>query len=130
MDDYAIINLKDVEDSAVQFGHSPDIEARFARDELGCERTGISYQRFAAGVRQPFAHRHDGDEEIYVVLSGRGRIRVGDEEVEIGPLDAIRVAPGTTRAFAAGVSEPLEILAFGQHSPDDAGEMLPPDWPE
>ena len=123
MSDYTVKNLKDVTDSAVGFGLAPDMEARFAREDLGCRATGLSYQRLAAGAQAPFAHRHGQDEEIYVVLSGRGRVRLGDEELEVGPLDAIRVAPGTTRAFMAG-SEPLEFLAFGQHTPDDV-EMVP-----
>jgi mannose-6-phosphate isomerase-like protein (cupin superfamily) len=41
------------------------------------------------------------------VLSGRGRVKVDDEIVDVGPLDAIRVAPRSTRAFEAG-DEALE----------------------
>jgi mannose-6-phosphate isomerase-like protein (cupin superfamily) len=32
-------------------------------------------------------------EEVYLVLSGAGRVKLGDEIEEIGALDAIRVAP-------------------------------------
>jgi hypothetical protein len=39
--------------------------------------------------------------------------------VEVHPLDAIRVAPDTLRAFAAG-PDGLELLAFGMHTEDDA----------
>jgi hypothetical protein len=46
-------------------------------------------------------------------------VRLDDEVVEVGPLDATRVGPRTTRAFAAG-SEPLESLAFGSHGLGDA----------
>ncbi|MEA2430170.1 MAG: hypothetical protein QOI19_643, partial [Thermoleophilaceae bacterium] len=52
MADYTIANLKgDVEDQAPQFGLSPDLEARFARQTLGLERSGLSYQRLAPGFR-------------------------------------------------------------------------------
>jgi uncharacterized cupin superfamily protein len=125
---YTVKNIKQLEDLAVKFGHSPDLEARFARDDLGCERTGISYQRLAPGVRMPFSHRHKRDEEIYVVISGTGQAKVGDEVVEVGPWDTIRVAPETVRAFAAG-PDGIELLAFGTHADDDV-ERLPPDWPD
>jgi mannose-6-phosphate isomerase-like protein (cupin superfamily) len=71
------------------------------------------------------AHRHRVAEEIYVVLSGSGRIKVDDERFELGPLDAVRVAPGSARELAAD-DDGLEVLAFGLHSPGD-GEMVS-DW--
>jgi uncharacterized cupin superfamily protein len=128
MTDYTIRNLKEIEDGAVGFGLSPALEARFARDELGCTRTGMSYQRLAPGAGMPFFHKHGRDEEIYVVLAGGGRIRLDDDEYDVRPWDAIRVAPGTVRAFAAG-PDGIEYLAFGTHAEGDA-EMLPAAWPD
>jgi uncharacterized cupin superfamily protein len=116
---YAIANLKTVEDSAVAGGFSPALEARFARVALGCEQTGISYQRLAPGERSPFFHRHGRDEEVYVVVSGSGRVRVGDDVAEVRRWDAVRVAPETVRGFAAG-PDGLEFLAFGTHTDSDA----------
>jgi mannose-6-phosphate isomerase-like protein (cupin superfamily) len=114
MTGYAIRNLKEIEDSAVKFGLSPQMESRFARKELGAETLGLSYQRLAPNMRQPFGHRHEQQEEVYVVLSGGGRVSLGDEVVEVRPWDAVRVAPETTRAFEAG-PDGLELLAFGAH---------------
>jgi uncharacterized cupin superfamily protein len=125
---YGIVNLKQVEDSAVAFGLAPDLEARFARDALGCEQTGLSYQRLAPGARATFAHRHAADEEVYVVLSGSGSVQLDEDVVAVGRWDAVRVAPETVRAFAAG-PDGLELLAFGTHRPDDV-EMLPSPWAE
>jgi quercetin dioxygenase-like cupin family protein len=127
MSDYAIRNLKELDDSAVQFGLSPDVEARFARKALEAESGGISYQRFAPGYRQGFGHRHAAQEETYVILSGGGRIKLGDDVQEIRPLDAIRVSPQTVRAFEAG-PDGLELLAFGAGESGD-GEMLEDFWP-
>jgi uncharacterized cupin superfamily protein len=119
MSTYTIKNLKQVENMAPKFGLAPDLEARFARQDLECQRTGISYQRLAPNAVGSFAHSHAQDEEIYVILSGAGRIKLDDEVLEIGPWDAIRVAPSTVRGFAAG-PEGLEMLAFGTHAEDDA----------
>ena len=126
MNAYTIRNLKEVEDMAPRFGLAPDLEARFARRDLECERTGLSYQRLAPDAKGRFGHSHDQDEEVYVVLSGSGRMRLADETVEIGPWDAIRVAPSTFRAFAAG-PDGLELLAFGTHTEDD-GATSDVDW--
>jgi mannose-6-phosphate isomerase-like protein (cupin superfamily) len=128
MDDYTLKNLRDVDDMAPKFGLAPDLEARFAREDLQCDRTGISYQRLAPDAEGSFAHTHESDEEIYVILSGSGRMRLGDDTVDVGALDAIRVAPGTVRAFAAG-SDGLELLAFGTHTEDDTS-MQEIDWSE
>src|SRR5262245_36072535 len=128
MSGYTVSNLKQLEDSAVVFGLAPDLEARFARDALGCEQTGLSYQRLAPGARSTFAHRHAADEEVYVVVAGSGSVRLDDVDVAIERWDAVRVAPDTVRAFAAG-PDGLEVLAFGTHRPDDA-EVLPAPWDE
>jgi quercetin dioxygenase-like cupin family protein len=42
-------------------------------------------------------HRHRDQEELYVLLEGRGRIRIEGEVFELGPLDALLVEPGTVR---------------------------------
>jgi mannose-6-phosphate isomerase-like protein (cupin superfamily) len=125
---YTRKNIKDVEDQAVKFELSPQMEARFARGDLEAEQTGISYQRFAPSFRQPFAHRHHADEELYVVVGGNGQMLLDGRLVDVERWDVVRVAPETVRAFAAG-SEGLEVLAFGPHTEDDV-ETLTPEWPE
>jgi quinol monooxygenase YgiN/mannose-6-phosphate isomerase-like protein (cupin superfamily) len=122
---HTIRNLADAEDLAATYGYGEMGEARFPSDDLEAEQTGLSHQRLRPGKRQMFAHRHGRAEEVYVVLSGRGRVRIEDEIVEVGPLDAIRVGPEETRAFEAG-PEGLELLAFGRRARGDA--QVVPDW--
>jgi len=123
---FTLKNLRDVEDSAQKFGIGEIQEARFAKDELGAEQTGFSHHRVKPGKRQAFGHRHDRCEEVYVVLSGSGRAKLEEEIVELDVLDAIRVAPGVTRAFQAG-PEGLELLAFGPRADGD-GELVQGWW--
>ena len=129
MSGFTLANLLDVEDSAVAFGFSPALETRFARGALETAEVGLSYQRLAPGARMPFGHRHGRQEEIYVILGGGGRAAVGDEIVELRPLDALRVSPEATRSFEAG-PEGLELLAFGGGAGgvQDA-EVVPGWWP-
>ena len=125
---YRLINLRELEDDAVAGGLSDTMEARFARDALGCERIGLSLQRIKPGVRAPFAHRHATDEEVYVVVAGGGRAVVEGEVVELRPWSALRVPASSTRSFEAS-DEGLEFLAFGTHTENDRGEFVDPGWP-
>ncbi len=122
---YTLKNLTNLPDVASQSGLDDIQEARFAKDALEAKRTGLSYHRIKAGRRQPFAHRHNEAEEVYVVIAGSGRVKLDEDVVELHPLDALRVAPEVTRAFEAG-AEGIELLAFGPRHDGD-GEMLR-DW--
>jgi uncharacterized cupin superfamily protein len=117
--DYTIKNLRDVEDMAAAQGLGEVQEARFAHGDLGAEQTGISLQRVKPGKRHAIAHRHKQAEEVYVVISGSGRIKLDDKVEEIGLLDAIRVGPSVTRGFEAG-DDGLELLAVSPRAKGDA----------
>ena len=123
---YTIRNLRDVEDMAAKHGFGDLQEARFPRTELEAEQTGVMHLILRPGKRQPFAHRHNKAEEIYVVLAGSGRIKLDDDIVDLGPLDSIRMSPGVARALEAG-PDGLEILAFGPRFEGDA-EMVQDFW--
>ena len=125
-DAFTKISLAAVDDAAPGNGFGDRWEARVARDALAAERTGVTLFRLRPGKRSPFTHRHKGAEEIYVVLSGSGRVKLDDELFDVGPLDSIRVAPATARAFEAG-GDGLEFLAFGPHHPGD-GEPVEDPW--
>ncbi len=124
---HSIKNLREVRDLAPDGGFGEIQEARFARGDLDAESTGIAYHVLRAGKRQAFAHRHEEAEEIYVVLTGSGRVKLDDEVVDVGPMDAIRIAPAVARAFEAGSDGPLEFLVFGPHHDKD-GELLKGDF--
>jgi len=122
---YTLKKLTDVEDSAPKFGFGELQEARFAKNDLEAEHTGVTHLRVKAGKRQGFAHRHENAEEVYVVLAGSGRVKLDDEIVEIEVLDAIRVAPGVIRQFEGG-PDGIELLAVGARHEGD-GEVIQ-DW--
>lgn len=130
MADYTHINLRsDVEDMAPKHGME-GIESRFARTNLELANSGLSYYRLDPDYRTPFGHTHSEQEEIYVVLSGSGRIAVGDEILEVAQWDAVRIAPGALRSMEAG-RDGAEILAVGAPNTDNKdAEMKPGWWPE
>jgi len=124
---YTKKNIRDLENSAEQFGLAPDLEARFGRKDLEARRGGFSYQRMAPGLRPGFGHRHKEQEEIYVVLAGSGRAKVDDDVIDLHTFDALRVDPDAWRGFEAG-DEGMELLVFGAGEAGDV-EMSQDFWP-
>jgi quercetin dioxygenase-like cupin family protein len=127
MSDFTILNLKDdVEDSAGAV--APGIEGRFARKHLDSEHLGVSYFRYAPNRRSTKGHRHREQEEAYVVVSGSGRIMIGDEVRDLRQWDVVRVAPTAVRAFDAG-PDGIELIAVGSDRPEGGdGEMTDVSW--
>src|ERR687897_2033975 len=112
MSDYTHLNLKEVEDQAPKFGLSPDLEFRMARVPLEMENAGVSYLRVGPNFRIPFGHTHKNQEEVYLVVSGSGRIKLGDDVRDLKQWDAVRVHKDTMRSFEAG-PEGVELIAIG-----------------
>ena len=127
MADYTKINLKDVEDQAPRFGLAPHIEARMARVPLELENFGLSYQRLAPNFRMPFGHKHKRQEEVYVVVSGNARLKLGDEVVDLQQWDAVRVPNETMRGFEAG-PDGAEVIAIGAPNTGPGDADMEQDW--
>jgi uncharacterized cupin superfamily protein len=125
-DNYKLVNLKEIEDSAQSFGLGDHLETRFARKPMGLEQFGFSYQKLQPNFRQPFGHSHNEQEEAYLVIEGGGRVKVEDEIVELRQWDAIRVPPGVTRAFESGDSG-MTVIAIGGAA-TDAGDIKQGWW--
>ena len=126
MSDYTIANLKEIDDSAGEY--APDLEAHFARKYLNSEHLGVSYFRYGPGFRSPTGHSHREQEEVYVVLSGSGRIKLNDEIVELRQWDVVRVAPKIVRARSEGGPDGLELIAVGADRPEGGDGVTATDW--
>jgi mannose-6-phosphate isomerase-like protein (cupin superfamily) len=55
-------------------------------------------------------HYHRTTEEIYFFTHGSGRMRLGDEEREVGPGDTVVITPGTRHKVWNSGDEPLRLL--------------------
>jgi quercetin dioxygenase-like cupin family protein len=64
--------------------------------QLGARSLRVRLWRLEPG-RASTRHRHRDQEELYMVLEGSGRMRVGDELLTLGRLDAVLVEPGAVR---------------------------------
>lgn len=55
-------------------------------------------------------HLHRRSEEVYSFISGRGRMRLGEQESEVGPGDTVVIPPGTPHRLRAAADGPLVLL--------------------
>jgi len=69
--------------------------------ELGLTGSEISFNYAPAGTFAPFVHSHKLNEEVYIILSGKGMFMVDGEEFLIQEGNVIRVAPESERAIKA-----------------------------
>ncbi len=92
----------------------PGIRFRSAGRALGVTAWGMNVLELEPGCTAYPEHDHasDGQEEVYVVLSGSATLKAGGETrtVEAGTL--IRVGPHEKRHFVAG-PQGLTLLALG-----------------
>ena len=71
-------------------------------------------------------HRHTRQDELYFVLEGRGRVRVGDELITLEPLSAIYVEADTVRqVFNDTDADALWLVVGAPPEPANTLEMAP-----
>jgi uncharacterized cupin superfamily protein len=114
------VHLDDLVAADVQ--HDVDAQARgvmrFLSWPTGLVRQLVSWSQVDPGSHSTAYHTHDRTDEWVFILSGRARVRVGDERFEVGAHDFV----GHPAGGPAHVMEPLEPLAYlmgGETDPDD-----------
>jgi uncharacterized cupin superfamily protein len=126
MSAFTLMNIMDAEDVAAARGIS-EVESRMLRKHLDSQELGVSYIRYGPGFRTSFGHNHKEQEEAYVVISGSGLAKLGEDIIELKQWDVLRVAHDVVRGFEGG-PEGLELIAVGGRRPAEGdGEMFP-DW--
>ena len=91
-----------------------DSEERFVslRRALGVTSFGINLMLLQPG-QQGRIHRHERQEEVYLVLEGTLTLLVEDEPRELQRGELARVAPDVRRQLVNRRREPLLLLALG-----------------
>lgn len=116
----------------MRFGLAADeLELRVLRDRLGCEHIGVSYLRFGPDWPLTTGHRHPaGGEEVYVLIEGSARIKIGEDVVHMEAPAAIRVPSEEFRAIRAAGDAPAVFVVAGYPIEDPDETVLAPDfWP-
>lgn len=80
--------------------------------QLGATTLGARLWRLAPGQAST-RHRHAEQVELYFVVEGIGRARIGAETVTLEPLSAMLVPPRTVRQLFNDTSDPVLWLVVG-----------------
>ena len=75
----------------------------------GCE---LSVNNIPAGAAVPFVHSHQDNEEVYVVLEGRGELYLDGEVIPIEKGDAFKIVPAGKRAIRAAADCPIRYICI------------------
>src|SRR3954447_9195066 len=86
------------------------------RNDLGVECFGLNLLRLEPGERGRI-HRHEHQEEVYLVLEGTLTLVVEREERDLGVGELARVAPDLRRQLVNQGPERLRIIALGGANP-------------
>lgn len=85
----------------------------FLRKPLNLKSVGIGLIRFSAGRGHTCLHAHKEQEEIYIVISGKGMMEVDGEQVSLKQGDFLRISPEAKRALKASDSEEIIVICVG-----------------
>ncbi|MBA2644698.1 MAG: cupin domain-containing protein [Solirubrobacterales bacterium] len=88
------------------------------RADLGVTTFGLNLLRLRPGQGSRI-HRHEHQEEVYLVLEGVLTLQVEDETHELAEGRLVRVPPQVCRQLSNRRSEPLHVLALGGAEPHE-----------
>lgn len=81
-------------------------------DQLGLTGAEVSINNLPAGACVPFVHAHKQNEELYAVLSGKGKAIIDGETVELKAGDWVRIAPAAKRQFFAAEDSAISFICI------------------
>ena len=94
---------------------------------LGLTGAEISINSLPAGAGVPFVHSHRNNEEIYGIISGKGKVVIDGEEITLSAGDWLKIAPAAKRQFSASNDEGITFIciqtkenSLGGFTADDA----------
>jgi mannose-6-phosphate isomerase-like protein (cupin superfamily) len=100
---------------------------------LGAEQVALTWRRMPAGTggKGSYGHRHRNQEEVYLVLSGEVKAKIGDDVIALTPGMAVRVAPSAYRSIHNDGPGDAELVICSVKVDDPRGdtEATPDFWP-
>ena len=87
----------------------------------------ISINKLPAGASIPFVHAHKNNEEIYGIISGKGKAVIDGEEIPLVSGDWLKISPAAKRQFFASKDSEITYVciqvkenSLGGFTADDA----------
>jgi mannose-6-phosphate isomerase-like protein (cupin superfamily) len=110
----------------------------FLQSLLGSAGLEMSLNVVPPGKGMPFLHKHQKNDEVYVVVGGRGQFLVEGECLDVAEGSVLLIRPAAARAWRNHSDEPLYFLCiqYGAESViqggtrDGQGVEGKPIWPD
>ena len=90
-------------------GNEGRVELHEALSLTGAE---ISINKLPAGASVPFVHSHKTNEEVYGIISGKGKVIIDGEEIALNAGDWVRISPAAKRQFFAAEDEGISYVCI------------------
>ncbi len=81
-------------------------------DKLSLTGTEISINNLPAGANVPFIHSHKLNEEVYFIISGKGKVIIDGEEIHLSAGDFLRISPKAKRQFFASKDQGISYICI------------------
>ena len=126
---YTIVRADDVDDVYADDDSVPG-EFRALTDALGAEQVAITLIRVPphSDFEQGTGHRHEHQEELYLVTRGVLTMRFGDDIRDVGAGSVVRVEPSTVRSHRNQGDVSVDLWEISVRSDDSDSEKIDEFW--
>jgi uncharacterized cupin superfamily protein len=84
----------------------------FLRNLLGSAGLEMSLNVVQPGKGIPFLQKHQQNDEVYVIVAGRGQFLMDDECIDVAEGSVLRIGPSGARAWRNNSDAPLYFLCI------------------
>jgi uncharacterized cupin superfamily protein len=107
-------------------------EMRWYTEALGCTQVSFSWRSMPPGTggRGSYGHRHPGQEEIYLVMSGNVTFKIGDDVFDAGPKTAVRMTGEHFYSVHNDSDADADLVLISTRLEDPPTERQEDFWPE
>lgn len=94
------------------FGDVKESGRVMLKENLALTGSEISINELPAGVSVPFVHSHKRNEEVYVILNGKGQFYIDGDEFDVEAGNVVRIDPAGERCIKAGSQSPIRFICI------------------
>jgi len=105
---FKIIDIDAVEPSPMENGRGEIV--RLVNPKIGAEKVDVHLNRLAPGGPNGKLHRHTVADNVYIVKTGEGQLRIENETHTIRAGQVIYIPAGVHHSLSNVSSEPLELF--------------------
>lgn len=117
--------ISNIDSIPKEYMYDPEFQSKMKTvligDAIGCEKIYVNMDYVKPGGESVKYHSHSRQEEFFLILSGKGILRIDGEEISVNTGDVISKHAGKNIAhqFLNNSSDILQILDVGTREKDD-----------